>query len=118
MKKSTLVCLILFAACSVQQNNTGEKTEAVASFSPDDKTVIVYTTADSTKDRMAVTDTLHFSSFGQPLETDACIFIDPTHTYQTMLGIGGALTDASAETFAKLPVDKQHEVLNAYYDDH
>jgi len=33
-----------------------------------------------------------------------------------MVGIGGSLTDASAETFAKLPKDKQKELLTAYYD--
>ena len=33
-----------------------------------------------------------------------------------MLGIGGALTDASAETFYKLPKDKQKELLTEYYD--
>ncbi len=33
-----------------------------------------------------------------------------------MLGIGGALTDASAETFYKLPKDMQKEFLAAYYD--
>ena len=37
-------------------------------------------------------------------------------TYQTFIGIGGAITDASAEVFAKLPEDKQQELLNAYYD--
>jgi len=31
-------------------------------------------------------------------------------------GIGGALTDASAETFAKLPPRKQREILDAYFD--
>src|SRR5262249_45376431 len=33
-----------------------------------------------------------------------------------ILGIGGALTDASAETFAKLPVAKQQEILNGYFN--
>jgi glucosylceramidase len=42
--------------------------------------------------------------------------VDPTHHFQTLLGIGGALTDASAETFAKLPVTAQKQVLTAYYD--
>jgi glucosylceramidase len=32
------------------------------------------------------------------------------------MGIGGAITDASAEVFAKLPAAKQQEFLNAYYD--
>jgi glucosylceramidase len=33
-----------------------------------------------------------------------------------VLGIGGALTDASAETFYKLPGDKQQEFLKACFD--
>ncbi len=33
-----------------------------------------------------------------------------------MLGIGAALTDASAETFYKLPKDKQREFMTAYFD--
>ncbi len=36
--------------------------------------------------------------------------------YQTFLGIGGALTDASAETFSKMPKAKQDELMQAYYD--
>ena len=33
-----------------------------------------------------------------------------------MIGIGGALTDASAEVYAKLSKEKQKELLTAYYD--
>src|SRR5207302_5247689 len=40
----------------------------------------------------------------------------PSTKFQTILGIGGALTDASAETFAKLPPAKQQEILKAYFD--
>jgi glucosylceramidase len=32
------------------------------------------------------------------------------------MGIGGAITDASAEVFAKLSKEKQQELLHAYYD--
>src|SRR5437868_2544124 len=78
--------------------------------------VIVYTTAENTSYRLSTTDTLHFTHFGQPLETQVCVFVDPNHTFQTMLGIGGALTDASAETFFKLPKEKQEEFLQAYYN--
>ena len=53
---------------------------------------------------------------GQPLETQICVFVDPTKRSQTILGIGGALTDASAETFAKLPPAKQRELLDAYFN--
>src|SRR5215216_4466863 len=77
--------------------------------------VAVYTTADKTNYRLSATSTLKFKPLGQPLETQICVFIDPTKTFQTFLGIGGALTDASAETFAKLPKAKQQEFLKAYY---
>jgi glucosylceramidase len=85
-------------------------------FSAEGRKVSVYTTAENTDHRISATDALTFKHHGQPLETQVCVFVDPSRTYQTVLGIGGALTDASAETFAKLPADKQQEVLDAYFD--
>jgi len=75
--------------------------------------IAVYTTADKTNHRLSATNTLKFKPMGQPLETQVCVFVDPAKTFQTFLGIGGALTDASAETFAKLPKAKQQEFLTA-----
>lgn len=80
------------------------------------KTVTVHTTADKSSYRLSATDTLTFKPTGQPLETQVCVFVDPAKTFQTILGIGGAITDASAETFAKLPKAKQKEALDAYFD--
>ncbi len=80
------------------------------------KTVTVYTTADSTALRLSNTATLQFKDFGQPKETEPCIFVDPSKKFQTFIGIGGALTDASAETYAKLPKEKQAELMQALYD--
>src|ERR1041385_1365749 len=85
-------------------------------FSAEGRKVVVYTTAENTEHRISAADTLTFKRHGQPLETQTCVFVDPSKTYQPILGIGGALTDASAETFAKLPGDKQQEVLDAYFD--
>jgi glucosylceramidase len=85
-------------------------------FSVEGRKVNVYTTAEKSDDRISPTDTLTFKHLGQPLETQVCVFVDPSKTYQTFLGIGGALTDASAETFAKLPEAGRQEVLNAYFD--
>jgi glucosylceramidase len=78
--------------------------------------VAVYLTAQGTEQRLARTGELSFSPLAQPSEQQAAVFVDPRKTFQTLLGIGGALTDASAETFYKLPVEKQREVLTAYYD--
>jgi glucosylceramidase len=76
----------------------------------------VYTTAKDTTYRLAQTATLEFVNFGQPLESQVCVFVDPSKTFQTIIGIGGAITDAAAETCAKLPECKQQELLRAYYD--
>jgi len=78
--------------------------------------ITVYTTAENTDHRLSATGKLAFTPMGQPLETQICVFVDPTKRSQTIIGIGGALTDASAETFAKLPSAKQREFLDAYFD--
>ena len=81
------------------------------------KKATVYTTAKDTKLRLVETGSYTFDKGKQPLETELSIFVNPTITFQTFVGIGGAITDASAEVFAKLPEDKQEELLDAYYSD-
>jgi len=81
------------------------------------KKVTVYTTADNSDHRLSMTGVMAFKQLEQPLETQVCVFVDPAKRFQTILGIGGALTDAAAETFAKLPEAKQNEILNAYFDE-
>ncbi len=76
----------------------------------------VFITAKDTTLRLTQTSDASFADFGQPVETQVCVFVDPTKTFQTMVGIGGALTDASAEVFAKLSKETQKEFLTAYYD--
>jgi len=82
----------------------------------DGRTVKVITTEQGTEYRMTETATLKFTYFGQPFETQPSIFVDPSKSFQTLLGIGGAITDAAAETFAKLPEKQQQEFLTAYFD--
>src|SRR6059058_2295241 len=76
----------------------------------------VYTTALNTSDRLTRGNDLQFTDAGNLVERKVFVFVDDSHTFQTMLGIGGAITDASAETFAKLSPDQQNELLKAYYD--
>jgi glucosylceramidase len=80
------------------------------------KTVTIYTTAKGTSLRISENGKQGFKDFSQPLETQPSIFIDEYNTYQTFMGVGGAITDASAETFAKLPKDQQVVFLKAYFD--
>lgn len=76
----------------------------------------VYTTAENTDLRLSPTNSLHFIPSQQAVESEISIFVNPTQSYQNFMGIGGAITDASAEVFAKLSPTKQSELLNAYYN--
>lgn len=76
----------------------------------------VFTTAKGTEMKLSKSANLEFKPSMQPLETSIGIFIDPSHHFQKFEGIGGALTDAAAETFFKLPKAAQQEFLTAYYD--
>lgn len=81
----------------------------------DAQRAIVYTTAESTSFRLTPTDTLTFQPSQPTSEGKVYVFVDPRKTFQSFIGIGGALTDAAAETFAKLPEARQDEVIAAYY---
>ncbi len=76
----------------------------------------IFMTAKNTKLQLTKMADAPFASMVQPNEREVCIFLDPSRTFQTMVGIGGALTDASAEVFAKLSPTAQKDLLNAYYD--
>ncbi|MFM9988284.1 glycoside hydrolase family 30 protein [Flavobacterium sp.] len=106
------IAIILFTLYSVFGFSQKKRDKV---FSTKDKIVTVYTSADSTDLRLSKTNELKFYELKQPLETQTCIFVNPNKKFQKFLGIGGAITDASAEVFAKLPANKQQEFLNAYF---
>ena len=101
---------LLLAGCSLQNELTKQ------AYSASGKKISVYTTADSTDLRLKLTGNLEFKQGKQPLETEICVFVNPDKTFQDFLGIGAAITDASAEVFAKLSQEKQKEFLTAYFD--
>jgi glucosylceramidase len=105
MEKVLLIALASFLFVQFKQPPPAEKSS-----------VTVFTTAKGTGLRLKQEGQLNFKDFKQPLETQPTIFVDPKHTYQTYMGVGGAITDAAAETFAKLPKAQQQELLKAYYD--
>ncbi|MFV8341317.1 glycoside hydrolase family 30 protein [Flavobacterium sp. XS2P39] len=113
MKKITTIALLAVTFFAFSQQKM--KTKQLA-FSTKGKTVTVYTTAENSKLRLTQTDKLGFGASKQPIETEISVFVQPDKTFQTFMGIGGAITDASAEVFAKLDKARQTELLNAYYD--
>lgn len=75
----------------------------------------VYTTAHNSNLKLAVSNSFVFVESKQPLENEAAIIIDVNKEFQTFLGIGGALTDASAETYFKLSKYNQELFMDAYF---
>jgi len=76
----------------------------------------VYLTSKNSDDRITKRESLSFSDLTQPDEQFPTIILDRYKTFQTVVGLGGALTDASAETFYKLPKEKQEEILTSLFD--
>jgi glucosylceramidase len=74
-----------------------------------------YTTAEGTNLRLSPMPDNTFEQAKQPLETEIAVFVNPQKTFQELIGIGGAITDASAEVFATLSAEKQKGFLDSYY---
>lgn len=113
MLKTLLPMAVLLIIGSSLQKGT---LNAQQQFSAEGKKITVYTTADKTDLRLAQTSTSEFKTARQPLESEISVFVNPGKMFQEFVGIGAAATDASAEVFAKLPKDKQQELLTAYFD--
>jgi len=115
-------CLYLMGCTPGDQNQMDQPVEKAVPettppyFSIAGKEAAIYTTAENTDLRLSTTGKESFMDAKQPLETEVAVFVNPNKTFQTFMGIGGAITDASAEVFAKLPPEKQSEFLKAYYN--
>ncbi|MGV8946091.1 MAG: glycoside hydrolase family 30 protein [Lutibacter sp.] len=114
MKKITIISLslIAFIGCTPKEKAVLNAEEPIVAIN---KTAVVYTSAHSTNLKLTLTDSLVFHDAKQPLETESAILVDPNKQFQTFLGIGAALTDASAETFYKLSKANQDRFMEAYY---
>jgi glucosylceramidase len=111
-----IISVLMLSSCIQQKPQSTGSQGVVNNFTTGGKSVTVVTTADSSNLRLSNTGTLKFGDLGKTIETQVYVFVNPEKTFQTILGFGGALTDAAAETFAKLPGPKQEELLQAYYD--
>ena len=119
---AVLICCLALAGCREAQTPEAlrepraEELVVAPTLSVLGKVSTVFTTASETEMRLAETGSATFAMAAQPLENEVSVFVNPEKSFQTFLGIGGAITDASAEVFARLPPEKQEEFLTAYYD--
>ncbi|MDI9342156.1 MAG: glycoside hydrolase family 30 protein [Sediminibacterium sp.] len=122
MRKKTkwinfVVLAVTTVSCSEQINKENSNAKGVTPILKEtiSHPVNVYTTAKDTNLRIQLTDKVYPEKAVEPDQTELSIFVDTTHLFQPFIGIGGALTDAAAETFYRLSEEKQNEVINAYY---
>ncbi|RKD96797.1 glycoside hydrolase family 30 protein [Marinifilum flexuosum] len=113
MKRFIPLLAIPLLACM----QAGEKTDLTKKRDEmaEGKKASIYTTAKDTDLRLNKSGSVQFKKAKQALETENSIFVNPNKTFQTFIGIGGAITDSSAEIFAELSKEKQEELLQAYY---
>ena len=109
--KKNVVSALLVMACFAGFAQDSKNKPFVASG----KKIKVFTTAENTSLRLSPTSGSEFRPAKQPLENEVSVFVNPDKQFQTFMGIGGAITDASAEVFAKLSKQQQKEFLDAYY---
>ncbi len=111
----TVFLLVIVGSCKSAGLNT-----PVEKKWPDREYVIEtatqYLTARDTDHRLGKIDGLEISDYDQPGEHYPTLIIDPNKQFQEIEGFGGAMTDASAETFYKMPPGVQAEILEAYFD--
>lgn len=108
------LCVILTAALILIMAGCRSGKSAKGPFERDKAEMVV--TAKDTEYRLSELKPVRFKPDPQPVENEAVVMLDPGKTFQTIVGFGGALTDAAAETFYKLPEKQQEEVLKAYFD--
>jgi glucosylceramidase len=75
----------------------------------------VYLTAKDTEDRLALKENKALN-FGEKINKAIEVFED--ETYQTIVGFGGAFTEAAAYNFYKLGEENKNKILKAYFDKH
>ncbi|HDS07777.1 MAG TPA: glucosylceramidase [Bacteroides sp.] len=88
----------------------------VSGQSKDYQEARIYLTAESTHQLLHDGGFRAFEPLEQPDENYPTVMIDDDVTFQTIEGFGGAFTDASAITFAKLPDDVRAEFIKACFD--
>lgn len=116
MKQSMLVSAIGTLGVLLAQSGALATPAAGLRHAAPSAPVTVYTSAEGARQQMLRTQVEAPRRGHALVETENSIFVEPDRQFQELLGIGGAITDASAETFARLGKDKQAELLRAYYD--
>jgi glucosylceramidase len=116
---SLFISMLVMVACNPVKSESGDLSQTEVTQDNDTRIFEsgnIYTTVAGGADKLKLTASeITFNEFKQPLETEASILVNPNKQYQTFVGIGAALTDASAETYYKLSEENQDRFMEAYF---
>ena len=112
LRTLNLFLVLALVACG-PQNKAPENAPTDSHINRESARVIA--TAENTSLRLNESGELNFAPAKQPLETEIAVFVNPNNTFQSYMGIGGAITDASAEVFSKLSAPVQSQFMQAYF---
>ncbi|WP_296952323.1 glycoside hydrolase family 30 protein [uncultured Massilia sp.] len=76
----------------------------------------VVTTAKDAQRRLVASSLAAPVAATQPVETDISVFVDTGKRYQAIFGFGGAVTDATADLYAKLKPAAKKAFITACFD--
>ena len=117
MKKITIIVLV---SISLLQSCKGEQQVLKPAPDKDASTRIkVFQTAKETSDRLTEKPSLEFGKIPSERFNDnrlPSILLDDNKKFQTILGFGGAFTEAGAVTLLKLSPQNKEKILKAYFD--
>lgn len=91
-------------------------TSILATSANGEEKLTIFLTSKGTTDRLTNKGSVPLHPTTSSDEDYPTVFIDPEKHFQTILGMGGAITDAVAEVFYKLPTSAQKELMSAYFD--
>jgi glucosylceramidase len=121
IKKLIFIFSIVLVFSCGEKRNTDETSADLkvdnksSNFNFNSDEAVVYTTSEGTDKRLSKDGVFNFNEAVQPLETEISVVVNPDKTFQEFIGIGGAITDASAEVFSKLSKENQNKLLKAYF---
>ena len=81
----------------------------------ENKSIAVYTTSQQNFNKFEKQNDFVFEKASQVKEDEISVFVNSKKTFQTFMGIGGAITDATAEVFDKLSTENKKILLESYF---
>lgn len=117
MKRSFVSSTAGMLVALLVHSSTSQAAEtAMPRFVASSNAVTVYTSAAGTDQRLSHSANVTLKPGHKLTEGETSVFVNPDKRFQEFFGMGGAITDSSAEVFAKLDSARQAEFLKAYYD--